>query len=158
MNEGRQPQEPLAAWADHTLKQLPPRPAPKTLAPRVLAALARQRALPWYRQTWFQWPRHLQVFAGLVAAAVFGAGIWFLIPHADTVSFELARQAAQQFEPVREVGVTAGILKTLGSALLLLVKSLNGWALAGLLAVAAFIWSTTLGLGTACWRLASGSR
>jgi hypothetical protein len=124
----------------------------------VLAALARQRALPWHRKAWFEWPRHYQVLAGLVAAAVLGAGIWFLWPHADTVSFASAKQAAQQFEPVREVGVAAGVLKTLGGALLLIVKSINSWVLAGLLAVAALIWSTTLGLGTVCWRMASRSR
>ncbi len=67
MKPNRDPHDPLAAWADQTLRQLPMRRAPASLMPRVLAALARQRALPWYQQPWFRWPRHFQMLAFLRA-------------------------------------------------------------------------------------------
>ena len=150
--------DPLATWADRTLRQLPARRAPSTLAPRVLAWLARQQTLPWYQRPWFRWPRHFQLLSVVLGAAIAGAVIWFLLPHADAVSLASAKQAAEQFQPVRDVATTAGIFTTLGNALLLVVKSLNGWLLATLLGAFAVAWSTTLGLGTACWRLAAGSR
>jgi len=158
MKKDRQSDDSLAAWADQVLKQLPPRPAPASLAPRVLAALARQQVLPWYRQPWFVWPRHIQILAALASAVIIGLGVWFILPQADSVNLVSAKQAVSQFETVREAHATAEILKSLGSAIVLVVKSLDGWLLAGVLAAFALVWSTTIGLGTACWRLASGSR
>jgi hypothetical protein len=158
MSDPRKHDEPLAAWTDHALKQLPARPAPATLAPRILAALARRRALPWYRTPWFNWPRHFQVLSAVLAAAVVGVGLWLILPHTDAVTLASAKQAAGNLEIVRPVSVTASILGTLGNAFLLVVKSLNTWVLAGLLGAFALVWSTTLGLGTACWRMASGAR
>ena len=158
MNKGPSPHDPLASWADQTLKQLPSRQAPKTLAPRVMAVLARRQALPWYRQPWFAWPRSYQVLAAGLAAALIGFGLWWLWPHSETVSLASAKQAVSQFEAVQDVSVTAGILKSLLNALVLVLKSLNSWVLAAALGLFALIWSTTLGLGTACWRLANGPR
>ena len=158
MNEPRKHDEPLAAWTDHALKQLPLRPAPPTLAPRIREALARQQTLPWYRAPWLKWPRHFQVLSAVLAAVVAGLGVWLVLPHTDAVTLASAQQAASQLEIIRPVSTTAGILSALGNAFLLVLKSLNSWILAGLLGAFAFVWSTTLGLGTACWRMAAGSR
>ncbi len=158
MKEGPRHHDPLASWTDQVLKQLPPRPAPSSLAPRVLAAVARCRALPWYRQPWFSWPLSVRLLTAFAASLVLGLGIGLVLPHADAVSLASAKQAASQLETVREVHATAGILKSLGNALLLVLQSLNGWVLAALLGAFALLWSTTLGLGTVCWRLASGPR
>lgn len=158
MNEGRQPEEQLAAWADHALKQLPARKAPATLAPRILAALARQRALPWYRQPWFNWPRHFQVLSFALAALVVAGLAWVVVPHADGASLEAAKQTAAQLDVVKPVATTFDVLGTLGNATALLLKNLSGWALAALLGGAAFLWCSTIGLGTAAWRLAAGER
>ena len=158
MKEGRSSQEPLAEWTDQVLRQLPARRAPASLAPRILQAIARQRALPWYRRPWMEWPRLYRVITAVATLLVLGFGGWWILPHADVVSLSAATEAASQFETVREVSVTAGILKSLGQAVLLVVRSLHAWVLAGLLGLAALIWTTTLGLGTVCWRLASGTR
>jgi len=48
------PYKPESDWEAHLdrqLRELPDRPAPTTLMPRVLAAI-RARALPWYQRTW----------------------------------------------------------------------------------------------------------
>lgn len=158
MKEGPQHPDPLASWTDQVLKQLPPRPAPSSLIPLVLAAVARRRALPWYRQPWFSWPGPVRLLTAVAASLVLGLGIWLVLPHAEVVSLASAKQAAAQFETVREVHTTADILKSLGSALLLVLKSLNSWVLAGILGAFALLWSTTVGLGTVCWRLTSGPR
>lgn len=39
-----------------TLRSLPDRRAPRTLEARVFAAIAAQRALPWWRQSFTHWP------------------------------------------------------------------------------------------------------
>ncbi len=44
----------------------PPR-APESLSLRVMAAVRAQRAVPWYRRSWFSWPVGWQV-AGVAAA------------------------------------------------------------------------------------------
>lgn len=158
MKPNREPNDPLAAWADHTLKQLPQRRAPATLAPRVMAALARQRALPWYQQPWFRWPRHLQVLAFLLAGTLLAGLAWVIAPHGDTLSLESARLAASQLELVKPVTTTFDTLGTLGHAGTLLLKNLSGWVLAAALGGAAVVWCSTLGLGTATWRLAADNR
>lgn len=158
MNEGRKHDEPLAQWADRTLRQLPDRRAPSTLAPRVLARIAQRRVRAWYRQPWFEWPRAYQIGAGCLAAALITIAMWVVWPHAESVNLDSAKQVATQFEPVREVSTVAGVVNALVGAALVVLKSLSGWALVGILAGFALIWSTTLGLGTACWRLAMGSQ
>jgi hypothetical protein len=162
MKPNRDPQDPLAAWADQTLKQLPVRRAPATLMPRVLAALARQRALPWYQQPWFHWPRHFQMLAFVLATALVAGLAWLIIPHGDAVTLSAAKNAALQSELVRPVAATvtttADIFGTLGHAATLVLKTLPTWTWAAVAGGAAIIWCSTLGLGTAAWRLASPQR
>lgn len=61
----------LEAAIDRELKALPPHRAPATLAPRVLAALARRAPRPWYRRAWQTWPWPLQVTSLAVLCAAF---------------------------------------------------------------------------------------
>lgn len=151
------PKDQLAAWTDHTLGQLPPRPAPQGFAARVMAVIAQQRALPWYRQPWFFWPRRYQLLAGAFALALVGLIGW-LFPSADSVSLAAAAETAAQLEVVRPVTTTVSLLETIGGALVTVLKSLSGWTLAAVVGGVAFLWCSTLGLGTACWRLAVSSR
>ncbi len=158
MNDNGRNEEKLAAWADQALKQLPARRAPATLAPRVLAALAKQRALPWYRQPWLNWPRHFQVLSLVLFAGLLGAITWFLLPHADALTLANAKQTLSQSEAVRPVSVTMGVLSALGNALVLVLGNLQAWVIAAALGALAFLYFSCLGLGTACWRLANGNR
>ncbi|HWB99211.1 MAG TPA: hypothetical protein VG672_21025, partial [Bryobacteraceae bacterium] len=59
MNSQRQ--NDLETEIDRLLRELPELNAPASLAPRVLAALARKTALPWYRQPWTAWPFYLRL-------------------------------------------------------------------------------------------------
>lgn len=158
MNDDRRNEEKLAAWADQALKQLPARRAPATLAPRVLAALAKQRALPWYRQPWLNWPRHFQVLSFVLFAGLLGAITWFLLPHADALTLANAKQTLAQTEGGRSVFSVMGIFSTLGNAVLTVLRYTNAWVVAVALGALAFLWCSCVGLGTACWRLAGGTR
>ena len=58
------------------LKALPPPRAPRTLLPRVMAAVA-VSTRPWYARAWVTWPRGLQVASAAVfVLAVAGAWMW----------------------------------------------------------------------------------
>lgn len=147
----------LARWASDVLRQLPTRPAPVALAPRVLAAVARLQSRPWYRQPWRLWPLALQVLSTVLVAGALAALWWFLLPRADAVGTSAAQLAASQWEMARPVTARADLLGALFKAVLLVLRGLNTWVIAAALGALALAWSTTLGLGTACWRMAAGT-
>src|SRR5262245_61742993 len=61
---------------DRELKRLPVSRAPRTLLPRVMAAIAAPKPLRWYSRPWLTWPRHLQIASALLVVAL-GAGGWW---------------------------------------------------------------------------------
>src|SRR5262245_32986514 len=85
-------QHDLECQVDRTLKRLPEVSAPRTLLPRVLAAVRARAALPWYRQSWQAWPMPLQVATIFLLVASF-AGFFF-------AAWELSRAAG--YAAVRE--------------------------------------------------------
>src|SRR5271157_1688810 len=62
----------LEAEIAGVLQGLPDRPAPGTLLPRVLAAVASRAALPWHRRPWQTWPMALQAALLVVLAGCAG--------------------------------------------------------------------------------------
>ena len=62
-----QPAE-LTAFVDRALEALPAPRAPRTLLPRVLAAVQRWTERPWYQRSWLTWPLAWQT-ASLAAVA-----------------------------------------------------------------------------------------
>jgi hypothetical protein len=158
MNDRRQNEEKLAAWAGQVLGQLPPRKAPTALAPRVLAALARRQAVRWFQRPWMNWPRHLQMMSFLLFTGMLAGIAWFILPHADAVGLASAKETLAQTEGVRSVSTTMEVFSTLGGAVLTVLRYMNTWLLAGVLGGLALLWCSCLGLGTACWRLAGPER
>lgn len=156
MNDPRHNEEPLARWAGNVLGQLPHRTAPRGLAPLILAAVARQRSVPWYRRPWRLWPGSARMLSATLVGGSFAALWWFLLPQADTVSASAAQAAAAQWEVVRPWAALSTLVSAVGKALLLVARGLNPWVLVALGGLLALLWSTTLGLGTACWRMAAG--
>ncbi len=64
---------------DRELKALPAPVAPRTLVPRVMAAVAYADRAPWYSRAWLAWPRAAQAASVLLLAAL-GAAAWFAMP------------------------------------------------------------------------------
>jgi len=94
------PQDRISADAqlerliDSVLRDQPLRQAPPTLERRVLAALERRAARPWWHSSFAHWPRAARA-AFLLATAAFAAGAlratgWLLAPLDDAArGFEL---------------------------------------------------------------------
>jgi hypothetical protein len=90
----------LERLIDHRLGQLPAPRAPETLAPRVMRAVERWSARPWYRRAWTTWPLGWHV-ASAVAAAVMVAGVALLLPTAyEALALRASSAAGGLVEPV----------------------------------------------------------
>ena len=112
----RRLQEEIDAW----LHALPPRTAPRTLLPRVLAAIQSRAALPWYRKSWQTWPPVWRVASLTMLLSLFGglclAG-WEL-PQADAY----ASTVGQLSEWLSGVGAFCNALAVVVSAGLAAVR------------------------------------
>jgi hypothetical protein len=64
----------LERLIDRELKQLPAPSAPRTLLPRVRAAVEQRAARPWYLRAWFTWPGPVQAVFGAMLVAIVAAG------------------------------------------------------------------------------------
>jgi len=149
-------QQRLEAEIDRQLKALPELVAPRSLAPRVMAVLARRASLPWYRQSWPAWPMPVRVFALVVSLALFGvlcyAGWEFTqLPAFGAVSGKLASVVSG----LSSIWKTVGVLVT---AMLLAFKHLGNWFIFGCLAAVALAYGMCIGLGSVYFKLAFARR
>lgn len=72
------PEHELNELVDRELRQLPTMQAPRSLAPRVMAAVRAKVAAaeaPWWLQSWAQWPMYAR--AALFTAALLIASLFF---------------------------------------------------------------------------------
>ncbi len=83
----------LERFVDRELKRLPASRAPRTLVPRVMAAVAEARLLAWYSRPWLEWPWALQALSLVVAGAMASAG-WMVWNQAPDVALRLNQAAA----------------------------------------------------------------
>lgn len=150
------PGEDWEAWLDRQLRQLPDRPAPASLAPRVLAAVTARARRPWYRQPWFAWPRGAQVVALLVLSGALGSLTYALLHLEDfAVAETLAAQFAAWWAPAEAVRAAAHALAT---TLSLLARQVSGTVWLALGGLAALMYAVCLALGTVLYRLCCPAR
>lgn len=140
------------ARMDRALKALPDMEAPRTLAPRVMAAIAARQSASWYRRPWQEWSFALRVASLSVLVAAFGTFCF--------AAWQLT-QAAGYTEAMAEVrGLFSGIsfiwkiLNVLGGVAVLIVKQLGTGLILGILAALALGYAMCLALGTVYVRLA----
>lgn len=147
----REPKDSLEAWADRALKQLPERRAPARFAPKVLAAIQKRQALPWYRRPWLSWPRQFQVLS-LGTLATLGTGAVWLMSAARAAATPVVTNVKQ------DASTVWNILNALGQAASLAAAQVPSYIWIGLASVILVAWLSCLALGTACWKLAQSSR
>lgn len=141
----------LADRAHRLLRQLPGRRAPANLAPRVLAELARRAQLIWYRRPWTDWPEVMRWLSTFVLAGTV-AGTLRLLEGGWT-----ATKTSPALASVQDVPVYLNAAETCSRSLLNLTQLVpTTWWLVGAAALG-IVALSTLGLGTAAWRLARSS-
>ena len=97
----------LHDFVDRELKRIPAPRAPRTLLPRVLAAVEQMSRRPWYTRAWFTWPLGWQVISLAAMVGLAGAGV---------VMFPTAEQALVTAMAARMAVVTAALQSVLGHA------------------------------------------
>ena len=152
MNERHTTDDANEAWADQVLRQLPLRQAPATLVLRILREIEARPTLPWHRRPWGSWPLGLRVSTAGMAVALLGsmAWAWFWL---DWTPGAATSQVVTGFLG----SVTAAVAHLLG-ALWTVLSHVGGSILLGVATFLTAAWIATLGLGTTCWRLATGYR
>jgi hypothetical protein len=146
----------LEARIDSALKALPALEAPSTLSQRVMTALERRSAVPWYRQSWEAWPLAARVGSLALLLSMFG-GLCF-------VSWQLTR-AAGTAAAFQEVGSLFSGVVVLWNAVLVLLQSaivvckhFGTVFIVASLFVMAVSYASCVGLGTVIYRAAFARR
>ena len=146
----------LEAEIDRQLKALPELLAPRSLAPRVMAALARRDSLPWYRQSWPAWPVPVRVFALVISLALFAVFCYAGWEFSQLPAFAvISGKLAGVFSLIDSLLNTVNVLL---AALLLAFKHLGNWVVFGSLAALALAYAMCVGLGSVYFRLAFARR
>jgi len=146
----------LAARIDRELKSLPPLSAPPSLAPRVMARLAAQAEVAWYRRAWPTWPMALRVASLLVLLASFGGWCFagWQASHAPSVT-AATEKVSRAFALV---SLAATTVSALGNAAAQVARHLGtGFIVAGV-AVAALGYAACVAFGSFYLRFAFARR
>jgi len=139
----------LEALIQRELRRLPPRSAPASLAPRVLAAIQSRAQVPWWKRPIWTWPRRTQWLVALLFLTVLVSGL------------SLAGIAAT-FAEVSDYwagwsgawGVFKDCGETLRNAVVVMVLSIQRIWLLAILGTALGLYLFCLGTGTLFYRLA----
>ena len=83
----------LERIVDRELKRLPLPRAPRSFAPRVMAAVAASPRAAWYARPWLMWPVWLQAMS-VIAFAGLAAGAWTLWNQAPGLAQRANQMAA----------------------------------------------------------------
>ena len=144
-------QEQFEIEIDRELRALPDLPAPSTLAPRVMAAIGRRAAVPWFARSWPEWPVAAQAGSFLLLAGLFG-GLCYGGWHLGQVEF--VRAAGSEIaRGVSALGALLGSARIIFAMLFHSVTSLGTGVVLGGLAAAALAYALFLALAACSYRL-----
>lgn len=148
--------EDLEKLIHQTLRSLPDRRAPRSLESRVLAAIEARASLPWWRQSFAQWPVAARVvfllFTGGLVKVALMAAVWAM---AGFDSAQFTGAFAPQFAWVaRFEAVGAGVW---GFFALLWRNIPSLWLYAGLASLAS-LYVALFGLGATAYKTLYANR
>lgn len=141
----------LEAQIDAELKGLGELRAPATLAPRVMRLLEQRAMRPWYRQSWSNWPRGVQVASFASLALMFAglcAGVWMLANGGAGQGIGSLLGGLS-----RNVELVFNMIDVVQGALVVAAQHFGTWFMVGCIAALAAVWTACIGLGTVFVRL-----
>ncbi len=148
--------EELEKLIHQTLRSLPDRRAPRSLEARVLAAIAERASLPWWKQSYAQWPLAVRcaflVISGAIAKLAIMATVWVM---SGAEGAQLAHTVAAEFAWVSRLNAAVTSLGDFGA---LLLRSIPPVWLYGSLAGFALVYATLFGLGATAYRTLYANR
>jgi hypothetical protein len=131
----------------HTqLRKLPDREAPDKLVDNVLAAIAKRKNLPWWKQSFTHWPRHIQCFLFVALGSLFAAAFY----GASQASVNVAAPVSERLSAYAWIWRTA---RTLGEALLLAVGGIPLQWLFAIALVLVLLYGACIAAGFALFRV-----
>lgn len=148
--------EELEARIDRMVKSLPELEAPATLHSRVMRAIERRAARPWYRLPWQAWRLEWRMASLALLLCAFG-GLCF-------GGWELSRAAGVATASAKVGHVVSGfsllwnVLAALGNAGCLVIKHFGTPVILASIVLIGFGYALCLGLGTLYFRLALARR
>lgn len=154
MNHESPENERLQRWTRDALRQLGGPSAPPDFADSTLAQIRREARPAWYRLPWFQWPTAAQWASALalltLTALLAKAGLprWL----------HLVEHNARIHETTQGLNSLASASHTLLNCARMTLSHLPRTLVFTLSLCLASLWISTLGLGTACWRMAQRAR
>lgn len=142
----------LEKQLDRMLRSLPELEAPRTLAPRVMAAIHTRRAVPWYHRSWEFWPLSLRIVSMTFLLAGFSALCFASWQLTQAAGFTAAIQEVKDlFSGAATIWRTTNALLL---AMVLVIKNLSTAYLIALSVAVALAYAICAGLGTLYVRLA----
>ncbi len=140
----------LAGLIGAELRALPPLRAPAALQTRVFAELARRQALPWWRQSFRDWPMAAQFGFALLALGLTHLLFWSPAgPALQGLTESLRDLAVGALHWVQAAASSIAILRSVARDLLAALPS--SWLLAGAMALVSSM-LLLLGSGTLVYR------
>jgi len=148
--------EELAQTIHRTLRSVPLHRAPRTLEGRVLAAIEARAALPWWRQSFAQWPMPARVAflisSAAVAKLVLMATVWVM------AGFDSAQFASAFSAPQAWIGTGSSIVQGISACAGTLYRSIPPLWLYGGLAFVGAMYAALFGLGATAYRTLYANR
>jgi hypothetical protein len=148
--------EELEKLIHQSLRSLPNRRAPRSLESRVLAAIEARASLPWWKQSYAQWPLVARcaflVISGVFAKIALMAAVWVM---GDFDSAARVSAFTTQFASVDRISSAVG-----GIAQFFTIVGRNiptVWLYGGL-AVLALLYATLVGVGATAYRTLYSNR
>jgi hypothetical protein len=146
----RESQDRLERLVHRTLRQLPARPAPRSLEQRVLAEIERREALPWWRKSFVHWPVparavFLVVCVAIAKLALMGS-VWVMAGF-DAAAFREA------FAPqVAWMANAVAVFEAIRSCFEIVGRNIPPLILYGGAAFIAAMYALVFGLGAAAYK------
>jgi len=148
--------DPLEKFVHEALRSLPDRRAPRSLESRVQAAIAARASLPWWRQSFAEWPIAARVAFILMSAAMVKfammATVWAV---GGVQSIGVVTSLQSQFSWVDAIG---GAIRGTAESLSAVVRSIPPVWLYGTLACIAGVYATLFSIGATAYRALHANR